>query len=128
MSTTEAEYSTTAIAAMASAQVQYVNNDFKCLGKPYEHRNGSDDSNLPPAIILTDNTAAVSMTESIKPSSRTRHIERRYHYIREGTHRKLIKMLYVSNKVYVAGVGTKSLDGTDFHCMTNYFMYDAQRK
>ena len=128
MSTAEAEYSTAAIAAMASAHVRYVNDDFKCLGKPYEHRNGSDDSHLPPGIILTDNTAAVSMTESLKPSSRTRHIERRYHYIREGTHRKLIKMLYVSNKVQVADVGTKSLDGTDFHCMIDYFMYDAQRK
>ena len=74
MSTAEAEYSTAEIAAMASAHVRYVNNDFKCLGKHYEHRNGSDDSHLPPAIILIDNTAAFSMTESLNPSSYTRHI------------------------------------------------------
>ena len=128
MSTAESEYSTAAIAEMASAHVRYVNDDFKCLGKPYEHRNGSDDSHLPPAIILTENTTAVSMTESLKPSSHTRHIERHYHYIREGTHRKLIKMVYVSNKVQVADMGTKSLDGPDFHSMTDYFMYDAQHK
>jgi hypothetical protein len=61
------------------------------------------------SAILLDSTAAVSMAQSAKSTSRTRHIDRRFHYVRQGQVTNRHKLLWITNTDMVADIGTKAV-------------------
>jgi hypothetical protein len=70
LSTAESEY---VAAGKASTHVVWLRNVLEDIGF----------TQIEPTTVYTDNTACISMTTNIALTQRTKHIKRRYHYIRE---------------------------------------------
>jgi hypothetical protein len=60
-------------------------------------------------VILCDNQSCIKMTENLVFHDKSKHIEIRYHYIRDMVQRGAIKLQYVGTDEQVADVLTKSL-------------------
>ena len=87
MSSREAEYNTSAVDCMATHHNRYVDKEMRNLGTAIINRNdymipGGQDWN--PSLIMLDSTAAVSMSLTARSTSKSRHIDRRFHLVRNG--------------------------------------------
>jgi len=63
-----------------------------------------------PLTIYCDNTAAKAITELDVDTKRSRHIDIRYHYVRELVQSGEIVVVWVATSLMVADILTKSLD------------------
>jgi hypothetical protein len=77
LSSAEAEYNEACLACMATAHLKQFLED---LDLPF----ADDKKSKKPIQIFIDNRSAVDMGASFKDTQRTRHMMRRYHYVREG--------------------------------------------
>ena len=96
LSTSEAEY----VAACAAAQ------------EALFQRQLMKDVNLPQldaTVIYEDNTGAIAMTENPIDHQRTKHIDIRYHFIRERVANGDIKLVHVATEDQLADLLTKPL-------------------
>jgi hypothetical protein len=64
--------------------------------------------------FLCDNQSCIKMTENLVFHDKSKHIEIRYHYIRDMVQRGAIKFQYVSTNEQVADVLTKPLSHVKF--------------
>lgn len=64
--------------------------------------------------LKRDNTAAIRLTKNPEFHSRTKHIVRRYHYIRELVEAGDIKTVWIPSKNNLADILTKSLSRGPF--------------
>ena len=101
LSTTEAEY---IAACSASCEAIWLR---KLL-------TGLFDLEMEATTILCDNQSCIKMTENPVFHDRSKHIEIRYHYIRDMVQRGALKLLYVSTDEQVADVLTKPLSRVKF--------------
>ena len=113
-SSAESEYNTGAVAAMASAHTRYLDDDFKHLGQPAEERKSWDERHMEPSCLISDSKACIAISLSKKNTPKTRHIERRFHYLREGTIRKRHKCFYIKEENQLADIGTKAPESSKF--------------
>jgi hypothetical protein len=65
-------------------------------------------------LILCENQSCIKMTENPVFHDRSKHIEIRYHYIRDMVHRGALKLQYISMDEHVAYVLTKPLSRIKF--------------
>jgi hypothetical protein len=72
------------------------------------------DLEMEATTILCDNQSYIKMTENHVFHDRSKHIEIRYHYIRDMVQRGALKLLYVSTDEQVADVLTKPLSRVKF--------------
>ena len=101
LSTAEAEYIS---AAEASAQIVWVRGileDLRLLEKG-------------PTELVCDSTSAIAIAVNPVNHKRTKHIKRRFHFIREQIEEEEIKMVHCSNKYQIADIFTKPLDRDQF--------------
>lgn len=70
---------------------------------------GESDFVTKPVTIHCDSTATISWVKNGGKHARTKHINRRYHYIRDEAKRRRIQMEYVSTKDQIADIMTKYL-------------------
>jgi hypothetical protein len=75
---------------------------------------GLFDLEMEATTILCDNQSYIKMTENPVFHDRSKHIEIRYHYIRDMVQRGALKLLYVSMDEQVADVLTKPLSRVKF--------------
>lgn len=68
-----------------------------------------------PTLIRVDNQAAITIAEHPAHFARSKHIDTKWHKIRELVDNKFISLLYVSTKDQVADILTKSLPGPTFN-------------
>jgi hypothetical protein len=101
LSTTEAEY---IAACFASCEAIWLR---KLL-------TGLFDLKMEATTILCDNQSCIKMTENHVFHNRSKHIEIRYHYIRDMVQRGAIKLQYVSTDEQVVDVLTKPLSRVKF--------------
>ena len=113
-SSAEAEYNAGAIAAMASAHTRYLDDDFENLGRSVRERKAYDESRMLPACLLSDSQSCIAISNSYKNTPKTRHIERPFHYLREGTMRKKHKSFHIAEENQLADIGTKAPEPTKF--------------
>lgn len=71
------------------------------------------DDKCTPVTIFEDNQSAIKMTNTLE-TKRSRHIDVKYHFIREEVQSGNIKLVYVSSNEQVADVLTKSLSKAKF--------------
>jgi len=64
-----------------------------------------------PIVCRVDNTGAIFIAENATTSSRTKHIDTRYHFVRELTEEGFIKILFVKTKENIADMFTKNVSG-----------------
>ncbi|KAI5338419.1 hypothetical protein L3X38_017690 [Prunus dulcis] len=59
--------------------------------------------------ILCDNTSAIAITKNLVHHHKTRHINRRFHFIRDALQNGEIDLLYCKTKEQTADIFTKAL-------------------
>ena len=79
------------------------------LGAPGRNCEEASD-NMPPALITLGSEAAMAMANSDRDTARTRHILRRYHYVRHGVAQKEHTIVWVPSEDQMADFLTKNGD------------------
>jgi hypothetical protein len=69
--------------------------------------------------LLCDNESAIRMADNPVEHSRTKHIDIRYHFLRDHQQRGDIEIAYVSTKEQLADIFTKPLDEKTFTKLRN---------
>ncbi len=95
MSTAEAEY---IVAGSCCTQILWIRQQLK----DYNIESTS-------TILKCDNTSAIEITKNLVHHSRTKHIDLRYHFIREHVNLKTIVLEYVHTDLQLADIFTKPL-------------------
>ena len=122
MSSAEAEYMAACHAAMTAAVIRSMLYDIRYLGtKHYQHYEST--IKFPPIILCVDNAAAVAMSTSPKLTKKTRHIQRHFHFVREGHNRGLHRLLWIPNTAQLADVLTKTQMDSKTRPAVELFMY-----
>jgi hypothetical protein len=98
-STCEAEYNMFALATMGSYYVR----------KVYNELHGNDSDNPITIPIGTDSKSAIDTAKSEKETQRTRHIARRYHFVRSAVTSSQIKLFKIDGTINPADALTKPL-------------------
>jgi len=62
-----------------------------------------------PIIVRIDNIAAKFMAETASASSRTKHIDVKYHYVREFVEQGFIKIIYIATEENISDMFTKNI-------------------
>jgi hypothetical protein len=99
-STAEAEY---IAAGSCCAQILWIKNQLRDYGFVL--------NKIP---ILCDNTSAIAITNNPVQHSRTKHIDIRYHFIREHVMNGTVELFFVPTEEQVADIFTKPLDESTF--------------
>jgi hypothetical protein len=96
LSTTEAEY---IAAAHATKEVIWIRTFLAEITRPLTE----------PTMLLCDNQSAIALTQSTQFHARTKHIDIRYHFIREAVSGGVIELEYCPTNDMVADALTKPL-------------------
>jgi hypothetical protein len=72
------------------------------------------DLEMEATMILCDNQSCIKMTKNLVFHDKSKHIEIRYHYIRDMVQRGAIKLQYVGTDEHIADVLTKPLSRVKF--------------
>ncbi|KAI3758716.1 hypothetical protein L6452_06287 [Arctium lappa] len=104
-STTEAEY---IAAASCYSQVLWIQNQMLDYGVTFLH-----------TPIFIDNSSAISIVNNPVKHSKTKHIEIRYHFIRDCNEKKLIQVVKVHTDNQFADLFTKAFD--EMYSSTKFF-------
>jgi hypothetical protein len=99
LSSAEAEYNNACMACVAANAIAMLHNDI----------NGNDPDMPLDIPILLDNNAAISMGESFRDTKHTRHILRRYHFVRWMIEQGRAHFLWISTDAQLADPTTKCL-------------------
>ena len=75
-----------------------------------------------PIIVRVDNVGAIFMSENVSTSSRTRHVDIRYHYVREFVEDGFIKITFVKSEENIADGFTKNITGSLYDAHTQELM------
>jgi hypothetical protein len=67
-----------------------------------------------PMIVHVDNIGAIYLSQSASTSNRTKHIDVRYHFVREYIEDGIIKVIFVRSTKNDADLFTKNLGGELF--------------
>ena len=101
LSTAEAEYVSLSTAAQEATWIRHLLSDLHMLPKE-------------PTTIMEDSQGAICIASNPVIHSRTKHIDVRYHYIRETIESKAIKVQYCPTEEMVADLLTKPLSKERF--------------
>jgi len=101
LSSAEAEYNEGCVAFMAASHLRMLLCEFE----------GTCDEDTPPTSIYFDSKSAIAMGENYKDTKHTRHIMRRYHYVRENIAAHRFSSKWISTEFEIADIGTKNNDG-----------------
>jgi hypothetical protein len=112
LSTAEAEY--IAIATVAQ-EVIWINQ--------YLTELGMKDPETP--ILRSDNQAAIQITNNDTLHSRTKHIDIRYHFIRQVVKQGGVKLTYINTKEQEADINTKGLTVSTYKHLRDKLLTEA---
>jgi hypothetical protein len=65
-------------------------------------------------VVHCDNQSCIKLTENLVFHDRSKHIDMRYHYIRDLVQRKTVKLQYIATSEKVADILTKPLTSRQF--------------
>ena len=103
MSSAEAEYNAITFAMQKCANVRQVLQEL--------NRNAPDTPLNVPFLCGSESALAIGLNN--KDTKRTRHIQRRVHYVRDGIDSGLYTGPKIDGKINTADVGTKNLSGNE---------------
>jgi hypothetical protein len=73
-------------------------------------------------VVRCDNVGAIFMAENSSSGARTRHIDTRYHFVREHVVDKFIKIIFVKSEDNVADIFTKNIGKEIYEKHTKEFL------
>ena len=68
-------------------------------------------------VFYYDNSSAIDISKNPVQHSKTKHIEIRYHFIRDLVERKVVTLEYISTERQNADIFTKPLDRSKFETL-----------
>jgi hypothetical protein len=114
MSSAEAEYNQCCLACMATGNMHMTLNHVEGIeeGSAQDH----------PIDIFMDNKSAVDMSVTFKDTKNSRHIRRRFHFVKQGTEENWHCLTWISNEFMLADVMTKILQKGALWAQLKWFM------
>ena len=79
-----------------------------------------------PVIIRVDNMGAIFMSENPSATSRTRHVDTRYHFVREFIEDGFLSIIFVRTADNVADPFTKNVTGDVYDSHVKEFVVDRE--
>jgi hypothetical protein len=79
-----------------------------------------------PIIVRVDNVGAIFMSENASTSSRTRHVDIRYHFVREYVEDGFIRIIFVRSEENLADEFTKNVTGDIYDAHVNEYMTEKK--
>ena len=64
-----------------------------------------------PIVVRVDNMGAIFMSGNASSSARTRHVDTRWHFVRELQDKRVVEVIFVKTKENCADGFTKNVDG-----------------
>jgi hypothetical protein len=107
MSTSEAEYMAACSATMAAAHIRMLLYDMLFLGTK-QWRESIQRLTTTPTVLMVDNEATVQIAKNGKLTRKTRHIERRFHFVRQGQQEGIHQLHWIPCDFQLADVLTKT--------------------
>ena len=101
LSSTEAEY--VAVSEL-SMEILFAAKTVEFLGMEVNY----------PIEVFVDNIGAIFLSKTAKTNNHTKHIDTRYHFVREYIEKGVLKVIFVKSKDNVADFMTKNLPKQDF--------------
>jgi len=117
LSSAEAEYNQCCLACMATSHLRMFLDELESL---------PSESPSPATAIFLDSSSAIAMGNSFRDTKHTRHILRRYHFVRVGVEANRYKLLWIATLGQLADIGTKQLPGPLMETMTTYTLVHTQ--
>ena len=74
------------------------------------------DHEMDPTIIHCDNQSCVKLSENLVFHDKLKHIEIKYHYIKDMVQRKTVHVQYLSTHEQIVDIFTKPLAKIKFEC------------
>ena len=68
-------------------------------------------------VVYCDNSSAIDISKNSVQHSKTKHIEIRYHFIRDLVERKIVCLKYIPTERQNADIFTKPLDRSKFETL-----------
>jgi hypothetical protein len=75
-----------------------------------------------PIIVRVDNVGAIFMSENASTSSRTRHVDIRYHFVREFVEEGFIRIVFVRSEANISDEFTKNVSGAIYDAHVSEYM------
>jgi hypothetical protein len=102
--------------ALSTAEAEYIALSVVVLKAVCIHKLLTDlfDHEMDPTTIHCDNRSRVKLSQSPVFHDRSKHIEIKYHYIRDMVHRKTIHVQYLPTHEQIIDIFTKPLAKTKF--------------
>jgi hypothetical protein len=107
MSSSEAEFMGACCGTMAAAHIRMILYDMLYLGTN-KWQTAVQDLPTTPIAIMVDNAAAVQISKNGKLSRKSRHIERRFEFVRQGHKMGMHELHWLSGKYMLSDILTKS--------------------
>jgi hypothetical protein len=109
LSSTEAEY---VAVSESTKEIIFIAQTLESIGIEVKY----------PIIVKVDNIGAIFMSENVTATARSRHIDARYHYVRNYIEDGVIKIQFVFTKDNKADVFTKNTKSESFVSVMDYMM------
>jgi hypothetical protein len=101
--------------ALSTAEAEYIALSSACQEAVWLQRLLTDiGENIKPITIMEDNQGAIAIAKNPVGHKRTKHIDIRYHFVREQTQKGVIEIQYLSTKEMLADMFTKPLPRGQF--------------
>ena len=100
MSSAEAEYNSLAFGMQSIAHIRQLTLEI----------NGLPADTPITVPVYCDSESAIAMGSSLKDTKRTRHIQRRVHFVREGFASKNFTPVKIEGELNPSDIGTKNVD------------------
>jgi hypothetical protein len=101
LSSAEAEYNEACVAFMAASHLRMLLCEL----------DGTKDEDTPPTSIYFDSKSAIAIGANYRDTKHTRHIMRRFHYVRENIAANRFTSNWISTEFQLTDIGTKNNDG-----------------
>lgn len=113
------------IVALSSTESEYIALSSVCTEISYlrELTNYMRRPPIGPTTIFEDNQGAIHLVENPVHHKRTKHIDVRYHYVREAHERGLVRVTKIHTDLNKADIFTKSTTAATFHRHVNAIMF-----
>jgi hypothetical protein len=106
--------------ALSTAKAEYIATDHCCAELLWLRQTLRDYGyKLSKVPLLCDNDSAIRMADNPVEHSRTKHIDIRYHFLRDHQQMGDIEIAYVSTKEQLADIFTKPLGEKTFSKLRN---------
>jgi hypothetical protein len=102
--------------ALSTAEAEYIALSVAVREAVWLHKLLTDlfDHEMDPTTIHCDNQSCVKLSENHVFHDRSKHIEIKYHHIKDIVHRKTVHMQYLPTHEQIADIFTKPLAKTKF--------------